>query len=492
MATLYFNNAVDTFVATLGNWWQDDAYTIPADSLPVASDDVVFNNCNVYGVTGFSGETATYRSVTADSSNIAGDLHYNPWILIATNGITISNCSIQNEIHASGIFTNCILASSSDWASAGIVGNVSLYNCTAYDKHNADFPTIVPFTGNVDAYYPTGIITTAVSGTLTRHGYTLQNTCVAHCNLDETSGTRQVLDLYEDPHFINSVGVTGTGNNDADGTYTRATAVDNFENGGGGVISADGPDGYYTLYFGGDALCHTIDNFQTWISYVPPNDPTTTSIAYYHVGYGTGLIGNAAKFDGNSLVNETEVQFIAESSFSVWVNFPTIPTSQAQAIIGTGYFGYPTSATLYSQNGGVSLYVESGSSNTLIGPSVNANTWYHYVVTISGSTATMYRNGDLLGSMAIPYFITAGINLSKFIGGYPLTGNVLVDEFNIFSVDLTQSQVSALYNNGIGLTYPFATGGTKKIDIYKLLGIPFPPKDFKYQRLTNLPFFVKI
>jgi hypothetical protein len=41
MATLYFNAAVDTDWATLGNWWTDDAFTTQATSLPTSADDVI-------------------------------------------------------------------------------------------------------------------------------------------------------------------------------------------------------------------------------------------------------------------------------------------------------------------------------------------------------------------------------------------------------------------------------------------------------------------
>ena len=41
MATLYFNGAVDTDWATLGNWWTDDAFTTQASALPTSSDSVV-------------------------------------------------------------------------------------------------------------------------------------------------------------------------------------------------------------------------------------------------------------------------------------------------------------------------------------------------------------------------------------------------------------------------------------------------------------------
>lgn len=44
MANLYFNAAIDYDWNTLGNWWEDDGYTIQATSLPSSGDTVYINN----------------------------------------------------------------------------------------------------------------------------------------------------------------------------------------------------------------------------------------------------------------------------------------------------------------------------------------------------------------------------------------------------------------------------------------------------------------
>lgn len=41
MATLYFNGAVDNDWNTLGNWWEDDQFTVAASALPTSSDSVI-------------------------------------------------------------------------------------------------------------------------------------------------------------------------------------------------------------------------------------------------------------------------------------------------------------------------------------------------------------------------------------------------------------------------------------------------------------------
>ncbi len=40
MATLYFNAAVDNTWDHLSNWWQDNAFSVPATSIPSTGDTV--------------------------------------------------------------------------------------------------------------------------------------------------------------------------------------------------------------------------------------------------------------------------------------------------------------------------------------------------------------------------------------------------------------------------------------------------------------------
>ena len=53
--TLYFNAAVNSSVATVGNWWLDAAHTVPAGFLPTAADDIVTSVAPL--VTGLAGLT---------------------------------------------------------------------------------------------------------------------------------------------------------------------------------------------------------------------------------------------------------------------------------------------------------------------------------------------------------------------------------------------------------------------------------------------------
>jgi hypothetical protein len=68
MATLYYNAAVDTDWATLGNWWTDINHTIPAASLPTSIDSVVLSEeCNAN-----SGSAPTVFNLTMPTTSSAG------------------------------------------------------------------------------------------------------------------------------------------------------------------------------------------------------------------------------------------------------------------------------------------------------------------------------------------------------------------------------------------------------------------------------------
>jgi hypothetical protein len=495
--TCYFNNIVNTFLGTEGNWWQDSAYTIPAAFVPNATNDVVFNGFTIGGITGASSESVTYKSIVSNGAVFNGNT-YSPFTVISTNGITATGSQFfACTINANGTYTGCTFASY-DYGAATIIGNVSLYTCVGIVTNNVDVPAIALFTGVINAYSPTYISSGAVTGTLIRHGYTLRNTCIAHCNLNEVIGTRAVLDLYEET-FISSIVISGAGITGANGTYTYI-----------GGTSWTGPNGYSI----NDTVItdtvidyySTADNYATWTSSNPLYDPApiTDSFGYspIPVGYGTGLIGNAAKFNNNSLVNpspsdpNTLFQLEVQFSISVWVNFPVVPSTPPQAIVGTGYDVYPNSLTINIQNGNLGLFVDATIGGQITGQSITANTWHNCVVTCTTNSIKFYVDGVFQAQFATPLFYTAGVYLSQYLGGYQLTDNALVDEFNLFNLDLNQDQINQLYNGGAGSTFPFITGGGGggTIDWARMLHLPFffDSRKPSLARLLYLPWFINI
>jgi len=88
----------------------------------------------------------------------------------------------------------------------------------------------------------------------------------------------------------------------------------------------------------------------------------------------------------------------------------------------------------------------------------NLNTWVHWVLTRSGTTLTLYRNGQQIGQRTdLPAAATA--NLNGWIGAQGGTANYLngsVDEVAIYNTPLTASDVIGHYNAALNGPAPSA------------------------------------
>jgi hypothetical protein len=96
MATLYFNGAVDNDWNTLGNWWEDDQFTVAASALPTSSDSVVTSAI----ISSNSGSNPTIVNFTVN-----GNIYIN--IDLTVSGMaTFNNESILGQIIGSSKFIN--------------------------------------------------------------------------------------------------------------------------------------------------------------------------------------------------------------------------------------------------------------------------------------------------------------------------------------------------------------------------------------------------
>ncbi len=107
-------------------------------------------------------------------------------------------------------------------------------------------------------------------------------------------------------------------------------------------------------------------------------------------------------------------------------------------------------------------YIDSYSTTSL-----NTGQWYHAVLVYSGTTFTIYIDGNVYHTVSYTggfyktltwndvnkYWIGAGYGLGtpeNFFDG-------VIDEVGIWSRALSSTEVSELYNSGNGLTYPFTS-----------------------------------
>ena len=226
-----------------------------------------------------------------------------------------------------------------------------------------------------------------------------------------------------------------------------------------------------------------IDNINAYYKLDDVND----SVASYHLTnngttpFNVALIGNGA--DGGT-TNSTKRLTInsqlgmsaasANISFSFWVKMNTeigsciqcfFERTIVEATLPLGYY------VRYEYNGGTrrlnftrakhGVADNSFTYNITLGTSA----WYHLVLTYDGTTVLGYVNETQQGSVASS---GAGLNDANLTdrfailasdNGYSPTNyaSSIIDEFGVWNRALSASEISSLYNSGVGLQYPFSS-----------------------------------
>ena len=115
--------------------------------------------------------------------------------------------------------------------------------------------------------------------------------------------------------------------------------------------------------------------------------------------------------------------------------------------VAVGLFAYGANANqqtfgLYLGAGGNFVFQTFGNDHDFGGTS-NANTWIHAILTYNGASAKLYVNGILIGQ-------SINFTLNTQNTAFKIGGNGAIVEFDdlkIFNYELTQAQVTSLFNN---------------------------------------------
>jgi hypothetical protein len=194
---------------------------------------------------------------------------------------------------------------------------------------------------------------------------------------------------------------------------------------------------------------------------------TLTNVGY--VSFGTGLIGNCADFGSNNttkgLMRSDALGYTGGNlSISMWVKLNNEPTSGLMTFVMIQnnttkkldlicYRYSPRNINFEQYNGttggDINYNVTMGTSN-----------WYHLVYTYDGTNVVGYVNGSSVGT--IDGVGNGNYNNNTFDIGIDFNStqnaSAKVDEVGVWTKVLSQAEVTALYNNGVGLTYPFVGG----------------------------------
>jgi hypothetical protein len=175
--------------------------------------------------------------------------------------------------------------------------------------------------------------------------------------------------------------------------------------------------------------------------------------------YGSGIINQGFSLDGvNDYISISPTLGTSFSSptsphsYSAWI-YKT--GSSQRFIIQNGKNDMGTSMVVTS-GGNLGLFYRGGFSVVASSGFITLNSWIHCVVTYDGSgNVEFYTNGVSAGSGSISW--TDGIGTcNTYIGTYLGTSNYFngeIDEVGVWDRVLTSTEVTELYNGGLGLQY---------------------------------------
>ncbi|CAB4152838.1 Concanavalin A-like lectin/glucanases superfamily [uncultured Caudovirales phage] len=188
---------------------------------------------------------------------------------------------------------------------------------------------------------------------------------------------------------------------------------------------------------------------------------------YGGLTYTTGKSGNAFQFNGTSSYIQIPYNIFSstvEFSISFWVNFSSLTGNQFLfsniKVSGGIYKGFGIVKNTANK---INLQIYGASSTDIYSiTTLNASTWYNIVITRNNLGSNIYINGALDNSDSSSVNPTYYTPQYSQIGAYDNTSsslsyvtNGIIDELNIWGKQLTATEVTELYNAGVGKFYPY-------------------------------------
>ena len=169
---------------------------------------------------------------------------------------------------------------------------------------------------------------------------------------------------------------------------------------------------------------------------------------------GTGIIDGCANFDGSGyFVSGATFSASSALTYAGWIKSTNIGETVVWGQIGYGDIG--TGYRLLAINGDIFFQAPDQTTANTTGGAYNDGAWHYVVGIFDGTDFSLYVDNVLIGSAAgsigpssIPFFL----NFSGDVG--PLT-SCSIDEVGAWNRALSPAEVSDLYNNGLGNSYPF-------------------------------------
>jgi len=145
----------------------------------------------------------------------------------------------------------------------------------------------------------------------------------------------------------------------------------------------------------------------------------------------------------------TSFDLTGDLSAEVWFNI-SVTANDWVRVIGKGDGSNRSFGFWYNNPGSVFLYQRYGASGnvgSVYGISIQTNTWYHVIVTSSGSTHKLYLNGvDVQTQTGAGPFFSSSSTLKVGFGEIHTYHNGRIGLYRVYNRALTAQEVSQNYN----------------------------------------------
>ena len=228
------------------------------------------------------------------------------------------------------------------------------------------------------------------------------------------------------------------------------------------------------LYNSGNGTQYITDNFYK---------PTTNDALLVNNGtavggltYGLGKVGTAFVFNGTTsyvqFPNNAFNSLTGSFSVSAWFKTPSSIQAVTNYIFnnrsGNTWFNNPNGFAIQYNGNNItfSIFNNTNSYTSLnVSYTFSPNTWYHITATkLVNGNMKLYLNGALIGTLVTTVNPTYLATVSKPCIGVDLFGTkyddyfaqngFMVDALNIWTKELSTSEITELYNSGNGKQYP--------------------------------------
>lgn len=193
----------------------------------------------------------------------------------------------------------------------------------------------------------------------------------------------------------------------------------------------------------------------------------TASATYGAALINNGLVANSGGYLRNSSDN-TSLGTTTAWTINLWVWMSALPSGVNDFFFGLGDSANKLTYNIYyREDGSLRLRGErvlNGVSSPKVESvtSLSTSTWHMITFTFDGAAIELFLDASSVGSTS-----TSGTGSTDdghgtsvgatCTGAQPLRTNVKVDEYGIWTRELSGAEITELYNSGAGLQYPFSS-----------------------------------